>query len=158
MRANEVIFPGAAGTSLMTVFSYIVSESKGKNFKEPELLAALLKGIFPNTTGKLFLPAGWMIHYSMGISWTLVIKWMMQYFKMKSGLKAGIALGALSGLTGVLIWRLAFRKNSNPPRIDFSGFYGQLLLAHLIFSITVTTLRAPTPTVSLFQNSSAHIL
>jgi hypothetical protein len=38
MKANKIIVSGLAATSLMTLFSYIVSACKEKNFKEPQLL------------------------------------------------------------------------------------------------------------------------
>lgn len=136
MKANKILLAGVTGTTMMTLFSYIVSNAKDRNFKEPELLAALLKDVLPDK--RLALPAGWSTHYSMGISWAVVFQFLFEKTTIKPDIKTGLVLGVLSGLTGIIVWRLAFKMHCKPPKIDFKKFYGHLLLAHLVYSITVT--------------------
>lgn len=123
---------------MMTLFSYIVSEAKGKNFKEPVLLAALEKDALPEAAKEFALSAGWSTHYSIGIMWALLYEYLWQNTNIKPTVKSGLILGGLSGLTGILIWGFAFKIHPNPPRIDYRKFYGHLLLAHFIYSISVT--------------------
>jgi hypothetical protein len=136
MKTSKILIPGVAATTLMTLFSYVLSKAEHKNFKEPELLRGLMEDKMP---GKgLALPAGWITHYTMGISWATVFEVLFREAHVKRNLKNGLVLGALSGLTGIVIWRLAFKIHPNPPRTDYKRFYIQLLLAHLVYALTVT--------------------
>jgi hypothetical protein len=138
MNAAKIIFSGITGTSLMTLFSYAVSGAGKKNFKEPELLAALEKTALTDAIKALALPAGWGTHYSIGIVWAAVYEYFWQKKLMKRTVKNGLILGGLSGLTGIAIWKLTFKIHPDPPRIDFRKFYIQLLIAHLIYGLGVT--------------------
>ena len=136
MKPAQVIISGLAATTVMTVFSYIASNLKKRNYKEPELLAGLLKDGFDNKY--LATTSGWCTHYSMGITWAAVFEMLFEGAGMKRDFKNGVVLGAFSGLTGIVIWRVAFKLHSNPPRTDYKGFYEQLLLAHIVYSLVVT--------------------
>ena len=138
MKASKILLAGLTGTSLMTLFSYLVSAYKEENFKEPQLLAALEKNALPVSEKKLALPAGWSTHYSIGILWAVVYEYLWQNTNIKPTVKTGLVLGCLSGLTGILIWKMAFKIHPGPPRINFGNFYAHLLLAHLIYSLSVT--------------------
>ena len=138
MKANKIIVSGLAATSLMTLFSYIVSAYKEKNFKEPELLAALEENALPAEAKKLALPAGWSTHFGVGIVWAGVYEYLWQNADIKPTLKSGLVLGGLSGLMGVLIWRAAFKIHPAPPRIEYGRFFGHLILAHVVYGIVVT--------------------
>lgn len=138
MNASKILLTGLTGTSMMTLFSYIASKAKGENFKEPELLAALEKDALPEAAKELALPAGWCTHYSIGIGWSLVYQYLWEKTKIKPTVETGLILGGLSGLTGILFWRLFFKMHPNPPHIHYKKFYGHLLLAHLIYSTSVT--------------------
>ncbi|HEY0067349.1 MAG TPA: hypothetical protein VGB46_08300 [Flavisolibacter sp.] len=61
---------GLAATSLMTLFSYLVSEYRRKNFREPELLGDMVQPAVEKK--ELAQPAGWGIHYGFGLTWALV--------------------------------------------------------------------------------------
>lgn len=138
MKTNKIILSGLTATSLMTLFSYLVSGSEEKNFKEPELLAALEKKALPEEAKEFAAVAGWATHYTIGIFWAGVYKYLWQKTRIEPTVKSGLVLGGLSGLTGVLIWKATFNIHPNPPRIDFKKFYIQLLIAHLIFGLAVT--------------------
>jgi hypothetical protein len=43
-------------------------------------------------------------------------------------------LGAISGLIGIAAWKIFFSTHDNPPGNNRFGYYGQLFIAHLIFS------------------------
>lgn len=141
MDANKIFFPATAGTSLMTFFSYVVSQVEGKNFSEPELLAALEKRILPEAAKRFALPAGWLTHYSVGI----LITWIYEFVDRKNNdnpsLSSGILLGGLSGIAGIAIWKTVFTIHPAPPSVPERKFFMQLLLAHFVFGITVAATR-----------------
>jgi hypothetical protein len=101
------------------------------------LLAALLNDVLEERK-ELALPAGWATHYSMGLVWAFVHSFLIQEAKIKPSLKNGFFLGIFSGLTGILIWDLVFKIHPNPPKTDFKRFYSHLLLAHIVYSVSVT--------------------
>lgn len=141
MNANKIILPAITGTSLMTLFSYLASMLEKKNFSEPELLAALEKPALPGELKKLDLPAGWATHYSTGILFTLLYEYILRKTNSKPTLANGIALGGISGIAGIFIWKLSFKAHPAPPRTDYRKYYRQLLLAHFVFGISVALLR-----------------
>lgn len=138
MDTGKIITSGLAGTSLMTIFSYVVSEIQKDNFKEPELLADLLERLSPGTKKGLARPAGWAAHYGMGTVLALVHTSLFQKGAVKPDIKNTLILGALSGAAGILIWKLTFKTHPCPPRINFRRFAGHLLLAHLIYMLPVS--------------------
>ena len=144
MKADKLLLPALNGTLLMTLFSYIVSGSEGKNFSEPELLAALEKEAFPEGAKKLALPAGWITHYTVGVLFTFLYEYLWQNTSIKPTVKSGAILGGLSGIAGVLSWKLAFKAHPAPPRTDYRKFYNQLLIAHIIFGMFVALTRKET--------------
>ncbi len=46
MEFKKVLYAGILATSAMTIFSYLVSEITGENFREPELITMLINDLF----------------------------------------------------------------------------------------------------------------
>jgi hypothetical protein len=136
MKADKVIISGMAGTSLMTLFSYIASEYKKENFSEPELLAKLIDDGLPNGQKELALPAGWAAHYGIGLSFSVVYHIMLKILKAKPSALNGLLFGAAGGVIGIASWKLFFKSHPSPPNIDFKNYYRQLFLAHCVFGLT----------------------
>ena len=139
MNANlfiSTLFDAFVATSLMTLFSYIFSAIRKKQFREPELLNDLLKrmNIIAGSHFKNH-PAGWIIHYAVG--WVFVFSYylLFQYSKVNPTLWVYIALGFICGIVGIAGWKLTFTIHPDPPDIHFSEFYVHLLAAHIVFGI-----------------------
>lgn len=122
----------------MTLFTYIVAESKKKNFKEPELLAQLLHRLVPETGKKGSQVGGWSMHYTMGTIFSILYVELWDRKIVKPNFRNGLLLGGFGGITGILVWKLAFSLHPNPPQIHFKKYYGHLLLAHLVFAVFAT--------------------
>jgi hypothetical protein len=135
-NAKNILLPAIAGTSLMTVFSYIITELEDKNFSEPELLAHIEKRLL-KAPKKIALLAGWATHYSVGIMITSFFYLIRQNTNMKSAFKGSLILGALSGLSAIVAWKIALK--TLPGRSDnfYNKFYSQLFVAHFVFAATV---------------------
>lgn len=135
MQTRRILFAGILGTSAMTLFSYLVSEAKRKNFREPELLGQLLKRL-PN---KCSTPAaqisGWGIHYAIGISFMACYSEIWKRTGHKPTLVSGVVLGAANGVVGVTGWKLMFEAHPNPPAKELNSFFGHLILAHVVFGL-----------------------
>lgn len=141
MNVFKTILSGIAATSAMTLYSYAVSRKKDENFREPELLAELADDFLPASARDLAIPVGWMAHYQVGIGLALALG---AYWK-KNGTKRsawnGILAGTLAGLGGIMVWELTFRLHPREPVIPYKRFYGQLLLAHIIYAITLAEMQ-----------------
>ena len=110
MQTGKIIIPAIVGTSAMTLFSYLVSESKSENFREPVVLAHLIKRL-PNSFSKDKAQiAGWSAHYATGL---LFVIFYNEIWKRK---KQGFTF-PFEG------W------------LNLNKFFGHLILAHVMFGI-----------------------
>lgn len=137
MITKTVIIPAISGTTLMSIFSYVVSHAKGENFKEPKVLAQIVKRALHIHKNKLPKMSGWAMHYAMGVVMTMVFQHRWKETNTIPATKQGLVAGVIGGLTGIMIWKILFRAHPNPPHIPFMRFAGHLLLAHIIFALGV---------------------
>jgi hypothetical protein len=128
----EVLSGALAGTSAMTLYSYVLSSKKNKQFREPELLAILLKRLFPESKKSTTQMEGWILHYGVGLLFTAVYDRIWRKTKGPS-LPSSLLLGAISGLIGIGVWKKTFDLHPDPPSIHFKKYYGHLFVAHLVF-------------------------
>lgn len=134
MNLFEIFLSGIVATSLMTGFSYLVAALRKSQFREPELLNILLSRSkkFPKNPGKENL-LGWLIHYSIGWIFVVVMALLFKFTEQEATLEVGIYLGYIAGIVGISGWRIFFFLSSDPPEIEFNLFYFQLIIAHIIF-------------------------
>jgi hypothetical protein len=123
-------------TSLMTAFSYFISEAFRALYKEPVLLQYLMTRFHFKLSPKEKTMAGWIIHYTIGLMF--VIAW---YILWKLGLLqlswlSGLIYGCIIGIIGIGGWVFMFMLADFKPKIDFKGYYLQLFIAHLIFAMS----------------------
>ncbi|HZV68437.1 MAG TPA: hypothetical protein VFG10_02805 [Saprospiraceae bacterium] len=133
MQSRKVISSALTGTAFMTLFSYLVSDSKNKNFREPDVLANLLRSLFPDFDKQHATVAGWSSHLAAGILFTTLYDLIWENTKIKPNLVSGLLFGAASGLVGILIWKISFEAHPHPPIKDLKTYFGHLMLAHLVF-------------------------
>jgi len=126
---------GVGGTGIMSAFSYLISDSKNKNFKEPEILAELITRIIPDVNKKQATIAGWGLHLGTGMLFTAIYNQIWQKTTIKPSVKSGAILGAVSGVVGIAVWRATIALHPKPPIKDYKSYYKHLLLAHIIFGI-----------------------
>lgn len=88
-------------------------------------------------------PIGWLLHFGMGLSWAIVQNWLLKHIRTQKEKAQIIGLGTFSGISGILIWKVVFEKHPHPPRTDFNRFYGHLLLAHMVYTLTVKAVLKP---------------
>ncbi len=137
MKTTEkIIIAGVVGTTFMTLYSYLKARKERQEYVEPVLINKLIdnsdKAQIDNTKSH---PAGWGLHYATGIGFIAAY-----YFLWKKALHHPTpyriaATGVVSGGVGIVVWKLLFARHDNPPRNYRFGYYKQLLIAHIIFSI-----------------------
>lgn len=132
MKLLKPLIAGALGTTFMTLYSYGYSYWKKKQFREPQLLAHLIKGP-EGPFRKDDLVQGWFAHYLVGAVFALSYQQFLQgKFINNPTIKAPV-FGGLYGIAGVLGWKATIKKHPNPPKINYQQYYGHLIVAHIIF-------------------------
>ena len=133
----RIILATLVGTSLMTAFSYLISNAFNKLYKEPVLLNYLLQFLGINMRDNVKRLAGWVIHYIIGLLFVVIYDILWQNLIEFSWL-SGIVFGIISGIIGIMSWILMFKTISNDElNIDYKGYYTQLFFAHIVFAIGV---------------------
>lgn len=135
-QTGKILISAIVGTSAMTLFSYLTSNKKNKNFREPQLLGQLIKRLPVNGSKKSSQMAGWGMHYAIGTLFVVCYSELWEQTKGKPSLASGTVLGAGSGLVGVMGWKLMFEAHPNPPAKNLKPFFGHLILAHIVFGIS----------------------
>jgi hypothetical protein len=124
-----------AGTSVMTAFSYLITNEKNREFREPVLLGILLKKVIPSMSKKNSTIGGWLIHYGVGFLFAAAYHQLWKRTKFNPTAFSGLMLGGINGVIGVAAWRATFKLHPDPPKILYKNYYGHLLLAHLVFGL-----------------------
>ncbi|MEX0608852.1 MAG: hypothetical protein WD016_10890 [Balneolaceae bacterium] len=129
MTFLKILTGALVGTSVMTLFSYYLSNKTNKQFKEPVLLNKL---IYHSTPIKNIMP-GWMIHYSVGFFFMLGFHFFWKFTPFNPTFLSSTFLGLMGGLLGIAGWHFIFRLHADPPIVDFPKYYLHLLAAHVVF-------------------------
>ena len=136
MQTERILISALVGTSAMTLFSYLVSESKNKNFREPEVLGKLIERLPKSVSRESAQMAGWGMHYAIGTLFVACYSELWERTKIKPSLTSGTLLGTASGVVGVMGWKFMFEAHPNPPAKNLKPFFGHLLLAHIVFAVS----------------------
>lgn len=137
MDILQIVCGTLVGTSLMTLFSYVVSREKNKQFREPQLINELVSRAKIKIAPLKNSPVGWILHYLTGAVFTLGYYFFWKLTAVDPSLVSGAILGAVNGALGVSIWIISFNLHSNPPDINLKDYYWHLELAHIIFGFGV---------------------
>ncbi len=135
MQIGKILISALVGTSAMTLLSYLVADSKNKNFREPEILGKLINRLPEPNSKELTQRAGWGLHYGIGILFVLFYNQLWKQTNVKPSITSGILLGGASGVVGVTGWKLMFATHPNPPAKKLKPFFGHLVLAHIVFGV-----------------------
>ncbi|MBZ9728067.1 hypothetical protein LB467_00035 [Salegentibacter sp. JZCK2] len=135
MHLGKILISAIVGTSAMTLFSYLISNKKNRNFREPQVLGQLIKRLPKSGSKKSAQIAGWGLHYAIGTLFVVCYSELWQQTKVKPSLTSGTLLGAGSGLIGIGGWKLMFEAHPNPPAKNLKPYFGHLILAHIVFGI-----------------------
>jgi len=149
MDIAKTLSASIGGTSLMSLFSYLISDSKNKNFKEPEILGELIKRIIPDLNEKQADLAGWALHFGAGTMFTTIYDQIWEKTSIKPDIKSGAIMGAISGLIGIAVWRATIAMHPKPPIKDYHSYYKHLMLAHVLFGIAAAESYKHTKSVSV---------
>lgn len=130
---SQIILGVLVGTSLMTLFSYLMTYEVKEQFREPQLLNELLNRSGFNIKNAWL--SGWLLHYGMGAIFVIVYHFIWQFTAINPSLLSGSIFGFVNGFIGIAGWWTVFYIHKNPPSVDFNDYYIHLIVAHIIFGI-----------------------
>jgi len=133
----QILIATIAATSLMTLFSYAVSAAAREVFKEPLLLMYVLSFLHIQAPPKTKSILAWILHYFIGLLFVLGYYILWNYGIMEVSWWSTFILATCIGGIGILGWMFLFNLIDHRPTINYKGYYTQLFIAHIIFSITV---------------------
>lgn len=137
----KIAFAGIAGTSLMTVFSYVCQLIFNKKLGEPKILSQFLQKSPLELGNKSRITFwGWVIHYITGFAFAFLLAGYVYVFAQPISWGMAILLGFALGLLGIIGWQILYRIHPDPPVFDRSAFYLQLVVAHIFFGIGATAI------------------
>lgn len=131
----QIVISSVAATSVMTIFSYIISANFRELYKEPVLLHYFLSSLHISVSKKVKRFLGWLIHYTIGFLFVLGYHLLWKYEIIEKNWVSALLLGAVSGIMGILGWLIIFKISKYQPNIDFKGYYLQLFFAHVLFGL-----------------------
>ncbi len=139
MEIIKFLVAGVFATSIMTAFSYIISNIRNRQFREPELLNIVLSksDLFSLKLSKKS-SVGWILHYAIGLIFVLIFKiiWKLEFIPIS--ITTGAIFGFVAGIIGVFGWKLFFYLSEKPSEITWNiEYYLQLIVAHILFGISV---------------------
>lgn len=137
-KIENTVLSAVTGTTMMTLFSYLVSMAEKEDFSEPEHLGTLMHRLVPGSSKRMTQAAGWGAHYAVGLLFVLAYRELWKSGKIKKTVTNGLILGTLSGALAVLIWKTTMKVHPAPPWIDFTKYYIQLVPAHIVFAVCAT--------------------
>jgi hypothetical protein len=138
MKTTEkVIIAGLVGTSFMTLYSYLKAKREKQEYVEPVLLNKLVDNAqnLPEVDDNDTHPIGWGLHYATGIAFMGAYYVLWKTVLLRPTPARIIIVGTVSGAVGITVWKLMFSQHKNPPKNYRYGYYRQLLIAHIIFSL-----------------------
>lgn len=138
---RNILVTGLVGTTAMTLFSYLVSGGKDRNFKEPQLLGNMSEDILKTAKTPVKQLAGWSAHYAIGLLFSAGQWWLQGKSNTRPSLAAGVASGVVGGLAGVAMWQATFAAHPAPPSVNKPRYFGHLILAHVVFGVAVNLCR-----------------
>ena len=133
MRLLKILVSNLVATSAMTAFSYLLSESADRNFKEPKLLGEIINKNRQTSYVLNSQNLGWLAHYLAGTAFVTVYDKIWCGSSNNANIKSGLLLGAISGVIGIVVWKTTLYLIPNKPSIPHRKFYLQLFPAHLVF-------------------------
>jgi len=136
MNLLKLAIAAFSATNTMTTFSYLLSATYKKLFREPVMMDFILKGLGIELKGKWHKIGGWIAHYIIGFTLVLVYESLWRYTAIRFGFLSGIIFGVVSGIVGIMCWRAIYLTSIHED-VSRRSYYIQLFFGHIIFACAV---------------------
>ncbi|WP_317499357.1 hypothetical protein [Flavobacterium sp. DG1-102-2] len=136
MNLLKIFIAAFSATNMMTTFSYLLSASYKRLFREPVMLDYILKGVGIKLSGRWHKVGGWIAHYIIGLALVFCYEAIWRYTGVHFGFLSGIAMGIISGILGIICWH-AIYSTAIHDDVARRSYYIQLFFGHIIFACVV---------------------
>jgi hypothetical protein len=137
MEILKILLISICATSIMTLFSYMYEDVNRGRFKEPQLLNSLTKfSTLPFSPHRSNM-WGWVLHYLIGLVFVVGFEILIDSQIIVFSLENALFYGFVIGLIGIGGWETMFRVNKRPKNFNALHYYRHLLVAHLLFGISL---------------------
>ncbi|TRW23814.1 hypothetical protein FMM05_11665 [Flavobacterium zepuense] len=136
MNLLKIFIAAFSATNIMTTFSYLLSATYKRLFKEPVMMNFVLEGIGIRLKGRWNKIGGWIAHYIIGFAIVISYEAVWRYTSVKFGFVSGIIMGVITGLIGIMCWRAIYLTSIHED-VSRRSYYIQLFFGHIIFACAV---------------------
>jgi len=136
MNLLKIFIAAFSATNIMTTFSYLLSATYKRLFKEPVMMNFVLEGVGIHLKGRWHKIGGWIAHYIIGFAIVISYEAIWRYTSVKFGFVSGIIMGVLTGLIGIMCWRAIYLTSIHED-VSRRSYYIQLFFGHIIFACAV---------------------
>jgi len=136
MNLLKIAIAAFSATNIMTTFSYVLSASYKKLFKDPVMMDFVLKGVGIRLEGKWHKIGGWIAHYVIGLVMVICYELIWRFSLIQFGFVSGILFGIASGVIGIACWRAIYLTSVHDD-VSKRSYYLQLFFGHIIFACAV---------------------
>src|SRR4051812_26260699 len=105
----QILISSIAATSVMTLFSYIVSASVRELYKEPVLLTYILTRFHIEVSLPTKRVLAWILHYIIGAFFVIIYHYLWACNVVEFSWRIALLFGAISGIVGILGWMILFK-------------------------------------------------
>jgi hypothetical protein len=120
----------------MTFFSIIISKILKMELREHYLLAHLMHSIKKETRERHpNILKGWVLHFAVGLFFLAFYELLWKITHLERTFLWALIFGIGMGFLGIAGWKLLFKIHPKPPNINYTVYYIQLVIAHIIFSL-----------------------
>ncbi|MFP9100193.1 hypothetical protein ACLI09_14170 [Flavobacterium sp. RHBU_24] len=134
---EKIVVAGIVGTTFMTLYSYLKARKEHQEYVEPVMINKLIDNSanLPEIDDNHSNASGYMLHYATGIGFMAAYYLLWEKALVKPTFFKVLVLGALSGAFGIAVWKFMFAHHNNAPSNYRRGYYRQLFIAHIIFTL-----------------------
>jgi hypothetical protein len=142
--ALKILMAGTVGTTVMTAAVLIANAISKQELNVLKILGTMLTG-GAQEDGRcsgavsVFL-VGILAHYSVGYLFTGIYFWLWNNEVINTGYLTTAVLGLVTGLFGILVWRVYFSIHRRPPTVQLNVYLTCICFSHIIFALGVVAL------------------
>lgn len=136
MNLLKIFIAAFSATNIMTTFSYLLSSTYKRLFKEPVMMNFVLEGVGIHLKGRWHKIGSWIAHYIIGFAIVLSYEAIWRYTAVKFGFVSGLIMGVITGLIGIMCWRTIYLTSIHED-VSRRSYYIQLFFGHIIFACAV---------------------
>jgi hypothetical protein len=140
MKILLIALSSIAGTLFMSLYMALIGKLRGreKTMDVPKILGSMLlnekgPGNKPSASPKARL-TGIIAHYSVGILFALIYLLLWHFGIGKPDMKWALIFGFVSGIFGIMVWRVFIALHPHPPDIPLKSYLVHLVIAHVVFA------------------------